>query len=47
MFFLCTPTLFEGLECKFENENNKEEGVGVHSVVHNILNVEGCAGALG
>ncbi len=46
MFLWCTPTLFEGLECKFENENNKE-GVGVHSVVRNILNAEGCAGALG
>jgi len=46
MFFLCSPTLFEGLECEFESENNKEEGVGVCSLARNISSAEGRAGAL-
>jgi hypothetical protein len=35
------PTFFERLKCEFKSENKGRRRVGVHSLVRNILGVEG------
>jgi hypothetical protein len=39
--FVMHPTFFERLKCEFKSENKGRRRVGVHSLVRNILGVEG------